>query len=522
MRRPTAAHRFAVVAASLALAWTEGAVRAEEPPAAEAAPAPTPSAAPAAPAKLLEFRYDDWTVAFEGEWRLRLTYLTGFQPVDPELIPGAEQPDSDWLEHRLRLEPSVAWRPDGGPVRSVRLVAQADFAEGVIGGDTPPVRAIRDDELDAADLDYLWGEAVADGFVVRLGRQGSKWALGLVADDGIGEAPWGDKRYGDRVDRVGVRYGGLPGDAEHPWAVAAAVDRPVEDDLTRHGWQDHAWNYVVGVSYGDGVLEGGLYDAFRLQRNERDTNTRVNLTDGFVRWRADEWKVEAEAVIAVGNTELVATPASPSQATVLEHGATVSAGYATESLDALLDAGYASGDGNPFDDEVTNFTFDPDFNVGLVMFEEYLAGLTSASAYNLGDPLLVGSPTPGAYLVETRGGVTNAVYLNPRLTWREARDRGWEVKLGVLWAHALEDVVDPFASFDAGGSPRNYLGGPVGDHDLGFELDGGLGYRILADEIHVMVGVESGGYWPGGAFRDPSGAKPDAIALVQGRLSARW
>ncbi len=56
----------------------------------------------------------------------------------------------------------------------------------------------------------------------------------------------------------------------------------------------------------------------------------------------------------------------------------VSAGYATESVEALLDAGYASGDGNPFDDEVTSFTFDPDFNVGLVMFEEYLAGLTAA------------------------------------------------------------------------------------------------------------------------------------------------
>ena len=82
--------------------------------------------------------------------------------------------------------------------------------------------------------------------------------------------------------------------------------------------------------------------------------------------------------------------------------------------------------------------------------------------------------------------------------------------------------MDPFASFDAGGSPRNFLGGPVGDRDLGFEVDGGLGYRIHADMLQCFVGVEAGGYWPGGAFRDASGRKPDAIALVQGRLSARW
>ncbi len=483
---------------------------------------PAAEAPPADVQRLLEFRYDDWTARFEGDWRLRLSYLTAFQPVDAALIPNAEQPDSQWLEQRLRLDPSLVWRPELAPLRHVRVVAQADFAEGVIGGDTPPARAIRDDEIDVADLNQLFAEAVLDGAVVRVGRQGSHWGLGLVADDGAAEAPFGDQRFGDYVDRIAIRIGGAPGDSAHPWAFAVAVDKPVEDDLTRHGWRDHAWNYIASVLYTGESFRMGVYDAYRLQRNERDTNTRINLADVYLSVRAGEWVADGEAVLAVGNTELVSTPASPSQADVLEHGAALSAGWSSDELDVLLGTGYASGDGNPFDDEVRNFTFDPDFNVGLILFEEYLAGLTAASAYNLGDPALVGSATPGAYLVETRGGVTNAVYLNPRATWREGRDAGWEVKLGVLWARALEDVVDPFASFDAGGAPRNYLGGPVGDHDLGIEVDGGVGYRIHADMLRCFVGVEAGGYWPGGAFRDASGAKPDAMALVQGRLSARW
>ena len=54
-----------------------------------------------------------------------------------------------------------------------------------------------------------------------------------------------------------------------------------------------------------------------------------------------------------------------------------------------------------------------------------------------------------------------------------------------------QDVVDPFASFDAGGSPRNYLGGPVGDHDLGFEVDGCLLYT--SDAADERSSVDLGG-----------------------------
>jgi hypothetical protein len=57
-----------------------------------------------------------------------------------------------------------------------------------------------------------------------------------------------------------------------------------------------------------------------------------------------------------------------------------------------LEGGAASGDGNRFDDRVTDFRFHPDYNVGLILFDELLATVTAAQAFNVVDQLGEGGP----------------------------------------------------------------------------------------------------------------------------------
>ena len=88
--------------------------------------------------------------------------------------------------------------------------------------------------------------------------------------------------------------------------------------------------------------------------------------------------------------------------------------------EAELEAGYASGDSNPFDDASTGFSFNRDFKVGLVLWDEVMLFQSQNGAARLADPNLVGRPPNGVDLLPTEGAVTNALYLKPTVRWRPA------------------------------------------------------------------------------------------------------
>jgi hypothetical protein len=189
---------------------------------------------------------------------------------------------------------------------------------------------------------------------------------------------------------------------------------------------------------------------------------------------------------------------------------------------ADLEVGYASGDSNPNDPFVRNFSFDPDYNPSLILFEELRAAETVASAANAGDLGRVGAPADAVRLIPTGGSVTNTLYVRPTLRWRW--DEALAARLAVMWARAEEDVVDPFGSNAyAGGTGVNFQGGRSDARNLGIEVDVGVDYTYrLPGGIEAAAGVQAGRLWPGDAFEDAAGTRPAAIDLVFGRLLLRW
>jgi hypothetical protein len=182
--------------------------------------------------------------------------------------------------------------------------------------------------------------------------------------------------------------------------------------------------------------------------------------------------------------------------------------------------GWASGDSNPFDGTLHRFRFEPNYNVGLILFDQVLAFKT-ARASNIGqDPSLVQRPSPGVEQLPSNGGIFGTTYVYPTLVFRPVRPL--DLKLAALIAATTSDFVDPV---QAGTSGRfvNYDGGDPESHDLGLELDGGVEYRLGLDYgLTLELGAQGGVLFPGNAFADQNGERMPTQYLAMGRLGLQY
>ena len=182
----------------------------------------------------------------------------------------------------------------------------------------------------------------------------------------------------------------------------------------------------------------------------------------------------------------------------------------------MLEWGWASGDADPYDGTYRRFDFNPNHNVGLILFDEVLAWKTARSASLAQDPALVGRPVPGSRLLPSNGAVFAATYVYPTFIYRPVRQ--FDLKLAALVAQATADLVDPML-LATDGIFRNYDSGSPTGHDLGLELDSGIEYRLaLPNGITWQFGAQGGLFFPGNAFADAGGARMGAQYLGVGRL----
>jgi hypothetical protein len=164
--------------------------------------------------------------------------------------------------------------------------------------------------------------------------------------------------------------------------------------------------------------------------------------------------------------------------------------------------------------------FDPNHNVGLVLFDQVLAWKTARAATLAGSPGLGRRPAPGLQLLPTNGGVAGATYLNPKVV---VRPKAWlDLKGGAVIAQATADFVDPYRA-GALGSDANYDGGDERSHDLGLELDLGVDARLdVSDLVTVELGAEGGFLFPGRAFDDGRGRGLGTSYLGNAKLGVHF
>ncbi len=484
-------------------------------------------------------------LAFPGTWQVRGVALSN---IPLSTTPGIAEPTSlgqnAYLEQWFRFTPEMS-------IGGFRLIAQFDVARGIlIGQSTEQVELSRDSRTTNPslfprgpfDLRWLYIDWTTPIGIIRAGQQPSHWGLGIVANDGNHTNVFGDYRMGDIAERIAfaTRPGGrnsdlvlaLAGDLTYRDRIAFLVEYPVANPwdprTTRMLGRDWSWQAIASVFYQQHDCTQncdrhriGVYAVYRSLTNRLGDFLRAFVSDVHMAW---DWPTpdgqarvfaRGELAVIVGQTSITQNQVYSEHA-IVQFGGAVEAGVERDNHYRLsLEAGYASGDQNPADGAQRRFTFNPDHRIGLVLFPELIAWQTARSASIASDLRILGIGAPGAELLPTSGGVTNAAYLYPTFI---VNLQPWlDVRAGMVLAVASSDWVDPI-QLQLSGNARNYRGGNSRARDLGLELDLGLmANRAIGNGVNVSGGVQGGVLFPGHAFDDAAGRGPGVLGTVIGR-----
>ena len=463
-------------------------------------------------------------------------------------IAAAERDDSlgDDLSlfSRVNLAPSLLLVGTQWPLFTTYMLS-ADFdvkyEVGEMAGDEvlafDPVHAARG-ELPSPLLFEARASAIGNHLALSFGLTRSFWGLGMLANDGrrrridSGFSPFGFSRTSDRVVRAQVATFPLgraprPGDeelsSEPPLTIAAGADAVIEDDNADWFAGDRTWHALGAVRGSIAGFTGGVYGVHRWQSHAEGGDTELTLIDLFARheMRSSEVRIsaEVEAAISFGETTYAQDPINPGPQKILAGGGLARVGVSSAGFGLVMEAGYASGDDNLYDDERTAFSFDREHRVGLLMFRESLRKASAVSASNVADPSFRASPPRGYEKIATAGAVRGAVYVNPRVSY-EVID-GLTLMAGYLHARSSGPYTDPFQSGLMGGASMG-LQGVLQPEDLGHEVDLGVDYALALDTLALRFRGEFAWFTPGDVFHAPgqAGQAPDQLgAWLHGEIS---
>jgi hypothetical protein len=369
--------------------------------------------------------------------------------------------------------------------------------------------------------------------------------MGIIANDGDHPTLFGDYRGGARVERL--LFATKPAGRESPFTVAIAGDLVFKDanaDLTE---DERAFQGVLAAFYQDerdnmigfyGVYRRQDQDSRAVPGREFEESLNAYVLDSAGRFNA---KIpgtrgfvfgEYEVVYLFGDTSIVRTIQQTAEneredirsfGAATRLGATTTKGQGDErwgNFVAQLEWGWASGDADPNDGVTRRFRFDPNHNVGLILFDEVLHWKTARASSSAQDPELTQRANPGADLLPSNGSVFGATYLNPTVVFRPVREL--DLKAGAVIAQTTADFVDP-VQVATSGRFVNYDGGDSKSHDLGIELDAGVEYRLPLDYGMILqLGLEGGVFFPGNAFADENGNRMATQYIGVGALGLQY
>ncbi|PKN55760.1 MAG: hypothetical protein CVU56_19705 [Deltaproteobacteria bacterium HGW-Deltaproteobacteria-14] len=487
---------------------------------------------------------DHLLVALPGEAVLTWGHLDPL-PVDIEDANAeAEIPQEDFVRARLRVQPSLTltgatWRPFAlyqvaGDVDVLHHLVAVGSGRGSLGEDP----AGRSDTGFAGDayLQQLYALAAGPNLAIKVGLMRSQWGLGLLANDGSDPepsdpattgSPFGYAVRADRVVRAQVAVfptaASAPG-AEPPLTLAVAFDGVIDDDTARWADGDRTYQALAAVRGRYGAFSGGFYGVHRWERHHQGGETVVTVLDATARGRLVDtpdlrvW-LEGEGATILGSSSLAQSATDPGAFDVKSSGGAVRFGIGAGVFEGLLEVGVASGDDNPFDDKIRAFSFDREYQVGLLMFRELLRTSTAVTALNLADPTWQGTPPRGYDHVATGGAIRGASYVNPRVTFRPTRELA--LYAGFLYATSDGSYVDPFRSSLVGGAPVG-PNGAIEQDGLGVEVDVGARYATRVGQVELIARAELGWLDPGGVFDRAAGQEVDDVVGFWLHMGARW
>ncbi len=396
---------------------------------------------------------------------------------------------SNLVDHRLRLQPRFHITERVGlfaQIDALNLVPwgeQLEEWEDPVTGDT--TYKTYDQTLVAPTTDAgglipsaisvtrAWGEVYTDIGRFRFGRVPLHWGAGIWQNEGF--AP--DAEYGDTADRlqfttrVGLLY------------VMGAWDVNYEGDLNS---PDDMQSLNLAFAYQTETLGLGFHNQYRWQSSE---SFQVYTGDVWVDTQMGPASIEAEVVGVFGAGNL---GDGVNDIRIAALGAMLRGDFELDKFVLGVEAGLATGDEDPDDEDIRTFSFDRDHNVSLMLFEEPMPVLESGSNTDERD----------YDAVLTGEGIRNALYLRPHV--------GYHVMEGLLadfsvfaaqaaklpeedsdnngygWEFDLSLTYQPFEHFWVKGQGGLFLPGKYYSSYTDTELGGGFDRRVIGG---MLVGT---------------------------------
>lgn len=510
-----------------------------EPPAPPAAPPAAARQAPGTqttvetkPAKeALRPAEDPDRTTFFGEWRGIYSHMQDFPLnetgdtsglnwyLDQRLDIGVEQDLSDRLSFGAELE--LFYGQVAGEYDHVGAAHRLDARENMPGWD-----------LKNAELRQLWLTWRSDWFQLKVGQMGSHWGMGLLANDGRptpGRLGYQDQ--GDLSDRVVIATKPFKTLFPKSWAaeIVAALGGGVvyRDENTSLRDGDLGGEALLSVFYPGEQLWVGMYVAGRFAKDEPGTRLDVVALDFYGRYEpkpGESGPVAAlELAYLAGKTDRIITADKLEGLNISAFGAVGRVGWHFGCIDlrSQLEVGFASGDPDPHDATITAFSFDPDYKVGLVLFDTVMRGVSAMAAQEAADPERIGQALPGTDLVASRGRVSNAVYVYPNVSVKPIERLS--LMAGFLWAFSVVEFNQSYQTFKNGGVLTNPYGLSGAGHNLGYELNLGAAWdQPVWGDFHLVAGLQAGWFFPGKAFDRPDGSRPGIVARLQSLVAITW
>jgi hypothetical protein len=418
-----------------------------------------------------------------------------------------------YLDHRLRFSPEIQFGD------RVAIGVEVDLLTGMLGGSTPDATLALDERLrwDAAGARYaevrqaylrLRGRPV--GMV--LGLTTDHWGLGAMAHDGgpvavgFSSSPFGTDHFGDRSLRVGFE---LPPAMDATGAAAHTnvdlfIDVVARDDETRLFVRgDLVLVPGVRIQYLAPDARAGVWVGWRTRRDRDGGVAEVFQGDVYVDRTATvgprdaTFRIAAEGVGRVGRSNLSNGWPDPQGRLVTAGAAVLEAEVDLAGLAPVLGlrGGIASGDATPGDERDTGMRLDRDYNAGVILFDEVLAGFSARRAVQLYDDLGVDG-VPAA----DEGAISGAAFCMPYVAF--SPHRVVTVRLGGLVAAA---TVDPLYLVPSEGDGVDGTTVQAGGRFYGGELDASVELNVpllpgAQPRMAFGLRVEYGHLFPGPAL----------------------
>jgi len=466
-------------------------------------------------------------------------YRAGFQALGPFAIDraGSSFDQPLWLDHRLRVHPRVLFGD------RVALGADVDLLTGLLGGHLPDGTVAADERLrwDSegtrhAEVRQLYLKLYSQRpdrapVLITLGLVTDHWGLGAMANDGgpdgagFTRSPFGTDHFGDRVLRVGMQLNPpSAGAAAGPLCLELLLDLVARDDEARlFTRSDVALGPALRLRYTTERGVAGAWIGWRTQRACCGGLAEVLLADIYADGTlalgpgGGSLRLSFEAIGQSGRTSLDTGWPDLQRRGVLAGAVVTDLELDLPGLAPVigLRAGVASGDGDPTDERQTEMRLDRDFNAGVVLFDEVMAGATARQAVQVYEFSGIDASTRA-----TEGAVAGAAFALPYVSFRPAPPV--DLRIGGLIATSTADPVhilpsqDPAIGIDGTTltSGSRLLGGEI---DASVQLDMPLVPEIQS-RTRFALRVEYGHLFPGPGLTDGWAEPVPAIDRLSVRM----